>query len=262
MDQPVDIERLLKLRKLTREVANLMTGQLRSHLATLSPLLQPTVVLGEHIRTLQKHTAKGADDALAELRAAYQAIYHKAPFNLQSDFSSPLPMPGGNPEITPVEYAYSTGAGDGSKKIRVTCPLKWVVSYAGTGPDRLRELIPRQADTTGTDLQLCVLHYLVLKITLAKRPGIGRILEALRFPVSVEGSRDFGELPMIHAVCSVSTIRPPDDIIVQSTEISGAPVFEEVVDLAAIARLQDPMREKLMGLVREHGGDLAAEMGA
>lgn len=256
MEQPFDIPTLLKLRKLTREIADYLSGQLRTHLATLSPLLQPPEVLGEHIRSLRKHTAKGADDALAELRAAYQAIYHKGPFNLQSDFSSPLAMPGGKPEITPVEYRYVADDGGEGKRITVTSPLKWVVTYSGMTPDRLVELIPRQADTTGSDLQLCVLHYLVLDLTLRKRPGIGKLLEALRFPIVVHRSEDFGDLPMVHASCPVTTVRPPDDIIIQSTEISGASVFEEVIDLSKIAELADPLRSKLVELVKAQGDAL------
>jgi hypothetical protein len=260
VEHQFDIPRLLKLRKLTRAISEFLGGQLRAHLATLSPLLQPTVVFGEHIRSLLKHTAKGADEALAELREAYQGIYHKPPFKLQSEFSSPLAIPGGRLEITPVEYRYvAKGDGD-AKNITATSPLKWVVSYSGTGPERLRELISRQADMAGTDLQLSVLHYLVLSITVAKRPDIARVLEALRFPITTARSAEFGELPMIHAACPVTTIRPPDDVIIESTEISGMSAFEEVVDVAGIAAMHDPLRHKLVELVKEQAEDLAAEI--
>jgi hypothetical protein len=260
MDQQFDIPRLLKLRKLTREISDLLSRELSERLTTLSDLLQPTVVLGEHIRSIRKHSAKGADQAFAELKTAYKSIYHKPPFKLQSDFSSPVAIPGGRPEISPVEYTYVAKGNGDAKTITVTSPFKWIISYAGNGPERLRELISRQADMAGTDLQLCVLHFLVLDLTLAKRPGLGHLLQALRFPLSSGRSEGFGELPITHASCPVSTLRPPDDVIIQSTEISGMSAFEEVVDLGGIARLQDPLKDKLVELVRSHGDDLAAEL--
>lgn len=51
MNQAFDIPRLSVLRKLTRAVADILTGELKTHLATLTPLIQPRQVFGEFIRT-------------------------------------------------------------------------------------------------------------------------------------------------------------------------------------------------------------------
>ena len=45
-------------------------------------------------------------------------------------------------------------------------------------------------------------------------------------------------------------------MIIESTEISGTPVFEEVVDLDALANMVDPVKKQLVELVRSHGEDL------
>jgi hypothetical protein len=49
----------------------------------------------------------------------------------------------------------------------------------------------------------------------------------------------------------LSTLRPPDRIIVESTEMSGTIQFEEVVDSAAIENIEDPVKKKLAELVAE-----------
>ena len=46
----------------------------------------------------------------------------------------------------------------------------------------------------------------------------------------------------------LSTELPPDEVIIESTEISGQSVFEEVVDVKALQAVRDPMREKLFEL--------------
>jgi len=40
-------------------------------------------------------------------------------------------------------------------------------------------------------------------------------------------------------------VRPADEIIVQSTELSGSPAFEEIVNLEDVVGLSDPLREAL-----------------
>ncbi|MGZ8944182.1 MAG: hypothetical protein ACXW1W_02015 [Methylococcaceae bacterium] len=47
----------------------------------------------------------------------------------------------------------------------------------------------------------------------------------------------------------VKTILPPDELIIQSTELSGMSVFEEVIDLDEINQLTDPYKEHLFELV-------------
>ena len=50
----------------------------------------------------------------------------------------------------------------------------------------------------------------------------------------------------------IKTILPPDELIIQSTELSGMPVFEfeEVIDLDEINQLTDPYKEHLLELAK------------
>jgi len=261
MDQPFDISRLLVLRKVTRGISDLFGARLRRYLGTLSVLIQPRNVFGEHIRsTAKQQSIKGADEAFEQLRGLYMALADASPFNLPRELESPLDVFSTVPEVTPAEYSYVTQVDGQERTISVTSPLKWVLTYSGSSPRRLRELLANQDASTTRDVQHAVLHYLVMHVTLLKRPGVTQILEGLRVPVSAGRMEEFGELPVRFVECPISTIRPPDDVIIQSTEISGTPAFEEVVNIENIVNLQDPLREQLLEVVKSHGEGLLEDV--
>ncbi len=134
-----------------------------------------------------------------------------------------------------------------------------MVFYKDLGLVRLREQVASHARSGGNELQATLLHYLALHLLLARRPGPASLIEALRFGIAPTPSAEFGGLPVIHLTAPLSTVRPPDAVIVQSTTISGAATFEEVVDVAAIGGLRDPLGDRVMALVREHGAGLVDE---
>ncbi len=65
---------------------------------------------------------------------------------------------------------------------------------------------------------------------------------------------------------SSKTLRPEISVLsmmmlsggssVESTEISGRNVFEEVVNVADIVKMRDPLRERLIELVKSHDPNL------
>jgi hypothetical protein len=250
MSQPKSISQLLTLRKLTRAVADHLSQQLRSHLATLAPLINPRNVFGVHLRSTTKQAIKGENEAFEQLQGLYLPLAGSAPFNLRKDLESPLDITNILPEVVPVDYAYEIQDGGQNKTITITSPLKWVLTFSGSGPKRLRDLLAQQKTIVGSDLQQCVLNYLVMHVTLMNRPGVAKLLEALRFPVTTGKMEEFGDLPVTYIECPVTTLRPTNEVILQSTEISGTPAFEEVVDVPGIADMPDPLREKLLEFTR------------
>src|SRR5438067_1507201 len=99
MDTQLDISRLLVLRKLTRAVADLLGGELRGYLATLTPLLHPRHVFGEHVRSAVKQSVKGDHEAYEQLRGLYARLAHATPFNLRKDLDTQLDLPSVQPEL-------------------------------------------------------------------------------------------------------------------------------------------------------------------
>ena len=256
MSQPIDTERLLALRKVTRVISELLETELGDHLRTLSPLVQPRKVFGRHLAGGPKQAVRGESEAFEELRSLYRGLAETKPFQLPMDIESPLEIVQASLEITPAEVAYTANIEQETRSVTLIPPLKWVLSFSGFGPQRLERLIRAQKKATGDELQQCVLHYLVMQVTLSRLPGLLRILEGLRFPIISGETEQFGKLPITFIECAVPTMRPPDEIIIQSTEISGTPTFEEVVDVDRIVSLQDPLQSRLLDLVRQHAAEL------
>jgi hypothetical protein len=249
LDEGFDIAQLLKLRKLTRVIADHLTRELRAHLTTLAPLLNPRHLFGEYIGGGRRLAGKTAEQSLEELRNLYERVHHTKPFNLRSRFDTPITLLSAGLEIQPSTSSYTAKDGDEEKRIIITTPLKWILSFEGFGPSRLNELLAATGDNVGSKLQESVLHYLLLHITLEKRTGVRNLLQALRYKVSTEQLPEYGNLPLVILSAPLNTVRPPDRVMIESTEISGTRQFEEVVDPEALTNIEDPVKKKLSSLI-------------
>lgn len=247
MEERYSIQQLLALRKLTRAISELLRGELLEYLSTLSPLLRPVGILGEYIASTSKATAKGADKVFRDMQGFYETLAGSKAFDISRELKPPIEVSSSTPEIAPVEYAYVAKNERMSKKVTVTSPLKWILFYSGFPPKDLEELIANRAKTSA-DLPQFLLHYVLLHTVATKQPGLGKILEALYFPLTVENFSKFGDLPIICISSPISTSRPPDDVIIESTEISGMAVFEEVANVEDVQKMTQPLKDRLMKL--------------
>lgn len=258
METAFTTKRLLVLRKLTRSVCDLLRGQLKGHLVTMAPVLRPVTVFGEHVQGASKGVVvKGADRAFKEIQAEYEAVAGMKPFGLNRALASPIEVESASLEMQPIEYAHTARTDRDTKGIQVIKPLKWVLYYAGFSPARLRDLL-RDRNRTADEQHRFILHYLLVHQVFAAQPGVLSLLESVRFPVTFERWPEFGGLPItcIHSV--VRTSLPPDDVIIESTEISGSDAFEEVVEVKDIVGLKDGFKEQLLEIVQQHDPELLA----
>ena len=248
MEDLFDISKLLKLRKVTTTISSYLEQELKSHIITLTPLFHPVPIFGEYINGA-KQTVKGSDTTFNELRAAYNNLRQSKVFsNKLDELKSPLDVYGTVLELTPYQYFYKITNNGVDKTIRIKSPLKWVLGFKNQGINQLRELLADQARPRTSDIQICVLHHLVLHSIYSKRQNVTKLLELLHYPVISEPSAEFGNLPLIYISSSVTTTLPPDDLILQSTELSGIPVFEEIINLEDINKITDTFKEKLLEL--------------
>ncbi len=127
-----------------------------------------------------------------------------------------------------------------------------MVSYSDFSPQRLRQLL---ADPNRSDAETArfVLHYCLFHLVVARQSAISQMLDALRFDLYSTRIPEFGELPVTCIASDVPSTLPPDEAIIESTEISGRDVFEEIVDVDAVASLRDPFKDKLLELISSHG---------
>jgi hypothetical protein len=250
-----NIQTLLVLRKLTRTIADTLRTQMVEYLATLTPLLRPKTVLGDYIQGGQKEPARRADKAFKELQALYERVATAKPFNLPRELTPPIDIPVQSLEITPLDYTHVARTESETKTLTVRSPLTWIVSYTGFPPARMLELLAGK--TRSNELQQCVLSYLAIHVVFANQTGVTQILDALHFPVSTGKSPEFGELPLTRISAAVSTARASDDMIIQSAELTGMDAFEEVVSVQDIPALGDPMKDRLLEIVRTQAPELA-----
>jgi hypothetical protein len=250
MDETFSTQRLLALRKLTRAVSDLLRQQMKDYLSTLAPLFRPRHVLGNYVGGSAYESSRTGEKAFKELQELYQSIAQSRTYRLPTELKTPLEVISPLLEMTPVEYTHVATAGSESKTIVITSPLKWVLTYNGFGPGHLAEAIKGERKTD--KLQQLVIHYLMMNTVVSKQSGLSEIMEALHFPLSVERLDAYGDLPITYVSSSISTVRPPDELLIESTEISGMNAFEEIVKPEDMDKLRDPLRERLMDLSREY----------
>ncbi len=253
MDTSYPAQELLALRKLTRAVGEVVLPQMREYVSTLAPLFRPRSVLGEHIQGTTKEPVKSADQAFKELKDLYEAIGTKPPFNLPRDLQSPLMQMSWSLELTPWEYVHAAKTESGTKAITVRCPFKFVVTYSGYSPQRLRELLASPSRNEDV-LQQYVLHYLAMRVVVSRQAGLAKVLDTLHFPLESDRLPGLGDLPITVIRSSISTSLPPDGLVIESTELSGRDAFEEIINVEDVANLRDPFKDRLNEVVKSPEG--------
>lgn len=255
MEENYSLPRLLTLRKLTRAVTEVLRGQMRDYLTTIAPLLRPKSVLGEYLKSSARETVPGASAAFKELQNLYETVAKNKPFMLNKELESSIDIMSATIEITPMEYVHEAAADNLSKTITITSPLQSILTYTGYGPAKLKELLADRYRAP-EKVQEFIVHYLALHVAIKRQPGLSQMLAALHFPLTTLRLPEFGELPITCLTSAITTIRPPDSVLIESTEFSGLDAFEEVVSLADIASLRDALKERLTEIAKTHGETL------
>src|SRR5262245_5353060 len=250
-----NIQSLLTLRKLTRAITDVVRVQMTEYLKTLTPLMRPQVVLGEYIHGGQKEPTRKADKAFKDLQSLYETVAASKPFHLPRELNPPLDFPRVGLEIAPLDYIHVIQSGAEGRRIKVRCPLTWVLTYTDFPPNRLQELLETKGRDAG-EVQRFVISYLVLHLLRTSEPGLTQIFDALHFPITTAKLPQFGDLPITQIGVPIATTRPSDEVVIESAELTGMDAFEEVVKVEDIARLGDPLRERLLDIARQQTPEL------
>lgn len=204
-----------------------------------------------------KEAVKGADKSFHELEDLYGTVAKKRPYDLGIGLTPPLPINTSALEIFPFDYPYSVRTEKQAKKVMVTAPLTWILTYAGFPLSRLRALVA-DPNRSREELQRVLTHHLLLHVVLDRKDGLRSLLSALNFNVRTETVPEFGELPLTIVTSAVRTERPPDDVILESTDLSGVDATEEIVTLTNVAGIPDARRARLLEIL---GSESAAGEG-
>lgn len=252
------IDKLIRLRKLTKIVSEQLRNKLTQHLNTLKPLFNLANSFGEYIRGQSNTKVATADRDFNALKDRYRALIRTKPFLELTELGNHLDIFSTSVEIGDFSYQHIAKRNGQEKTITITSPMKWILSYKYLGIDALSNLVGGQKIPGGVDLKEGILHYLALN-AIVQKPEFKSLLEDLQFPINSTEIPQFGKLPITYLSCPISTTLPSDDILIDTTEISGTAAFEEVVDIDNIIHLQDSFKIFVLEIVRNHDPSLIAD---
>jgi hypothetical protein len=249
-DPSITLDRLLKLRRATRALADFLEGELRGYLDTLAPLLRPKRLLGNLIQGESTETYYDSERAFQELQQLWAKVSER-PFRLRPHLTSPIPAIRVKLELSRWEELWT--APSGGKKLWVSSPLSWVLSYPGACRlDSMNKMLAGDEERNETEMHQFVLNACILHLLLERTPGIPKLLAGLRYAVEVRRVAALGELPLVLVRSEIPSVRPSPQVMIDAAELAGLGTFEEVLDAGAARSLRDPLRARLEEVLAEH----------
>ena len=252
MPLDLDASKLLSLHGLTRDVSAACLKQLKAHLETLAPLFRPRRLLGDHMEGAGKEGVAGADKNLAELQELYRKVAVK-PFDLRPELKAPLESVATQFQFHEWEYGHAAKTPKGWEQIRVTAPLTWVVTFASPySINTLADVVAGNAARDTDAVRSFVLNSCLMAELIRKFPALTDLLAGLRYKVETRRSPQLGDLPLVTISAPFQTARPSDDLVVMAAGLAGGASFNEVLDLASVANLADPIRDETLKILSQH----------
>lgn len=243
----LDLNQMAPLRNASQLISQFLRHKVESYFEPLNLLFAPKRVLGEYLEGFSRESVRGAEKNFAILAEKYAKACN-ATFHIPGKLKSPVPTIRHKLKIYPWEYPYQIG-GDPDQTITISSPVKWVLTY--DYPYTLSNVL--KAKRKGEKLQpdetkQFVINTLTLWLLLSKEAGLKQILADLRFPISEEKSSVAGDLPFIVIGSSVQSFIPQDELIQTVTQLSGKPVFEELIDLDSVTGITDHLADQLQAM--------------
>ncbi len=250
-DPSITLDRLLKLRRATRALADFLEAELRGHLDTLAPLLRPKRLLGDTIAGESTESTHESAQAFRELSELYHRVRER-PFKLRPNLlTSPLAAIRVKVELSRWETAWT--APDGRKRLWVASPLTWVLSYPGAcRADSLGRMLAGEEPRNEAEIHQFIVNAGILHLLLERTPGLAKLFAGLRFVLESRRVPELGDLPLPTVRSVIPSVRPSAQVMIDAAELAGLGTFEEVIDPAAASALEDPLRTRVERVLAEH----------
>ncbi len=237
-------EEFLSLRQATDKIAGSLKKRLTAHLSVLKPLFIPRKLLGTYIQSASSDDVVGSDKAFARLQQLYAAISEN-PFGLRKKLVPPLPAISNQIEYVPFQYTVQFSE-EGVKTVTITSPTRYILSYESKCPiNRLKGMVSGTESRHPEDLKQSLINHLCMGIMLEQFPELKELLQDLRYDVEIRKIDELGGLPVVILSVPLKTFLPSDEFIIQVTQLSGVPAFQEIIDLDAVENMGDPLKDIL-----------------
>jgi hypothetical protein len=248
--QSMSLDELLELRGLTERISGFLHKRLKGHLATLSSMLGPARVFGKYVGG--REPVARSDEAVAQLAEKYKQVCGGT-FDLKQELDeNVLTSIGGTIEVYPYEYSFEAKGAKASKVVSMTSSVRWVVTYASEySLAQLRTLMFGPGDRRSAAVRQFVVNALAFQVVLGRNPGISQILKDLRYDVSTQPLQGLEKLPMVSMSLPLPSFRPPDDLLLTAIRLSGVAGFIELIDPAAVQKIEDPLRAQVEALTQQ-----------
>src|SRR5688572_8095826 len=248
LEKPLTFQELPARRRITESISQSLQQRLGSYLDTLKPVLAPERIFGRHVGG--KMDVLSADKAVTQVKQAYAEVAGK-PLDLPREFEPDwLTQTGGRLELHRVEYMHEAGSGPAKKPIRITSPVRWILTYgSAVTPLQALQIIGGKEREPAGGLKQYVVNALVMQVMLARNPGLVDLFTDLRFELRTDHFPEAGKLPFATIVSCIPSFRPADELILAATEFSGVPAFIELVDMDAVEAMRDPLKQRIEALM-------------
>ncbi len=240
----LDNQQFIRLRKNTEKIAEILDKRLKEHLNILRPLFTPRKLLGSYIKSVNMGDVPGSDKAFAELQEQYAAVCEK-PFGLPKKLQIPLsPI---SSQLNAVPFKYSIYIADSKEKAtNITAAARWILSYKSECPyNRLKAMLSGAETRQPDDIKQSLIEHLTMVLLFKYFKALTQLFQDLRYEIIIQKLEDLGGFPVVILKAPIESFLPPDDFILNVTQLSGIPAFQEIIDLDAVEKMPDLLRETL-----------------
>jgi len=239
----LDNQAFISLRQKSELISGHLTKRLNEHLKILRPLFFPKKILGAYLKTASMADVPGANVAFTELKNEFESVAGPM-FGISGRLKSPLPSM--DSQLMAVPYQYQLN-GEGGAATKIISPVKWVVSYTcECNIETLTGVAAGREKRQESFLRESLIAHLVFVIFIRKFAALKKLITDLRYDIEIETSDDLGGLPLVVLTTPIQTFLPTDDFITQIAQLSGVPVFNEMIDPESLESLADPFRDSLL----------------
>jgi hypothetical protein len=244
------IDDVLELRGITERISAFVSRRLRDHLATLAPLLAPGKVFGKHVGA--RESIARSDEAFAELAENYKQARGNQ-FELKPELDDEVMTSVGHElQIYPYEYTHEAQGSKGPRKISMTSPARWVVTYGSEYS--LSQVLAMPRGSVGRkshQFRQFVVNALAFQVVLGRNPSVLQMLKDLRWEIGTSNLPGLESLPLLTFGIRLPSFRPADDLLDTAIRLSGVPAFIELIDREAVRRIEDPLMIQIESLFQE-----------
>ena len=242
----LDNQAFISLRQKSELISGHLTKRLNEHLKVLRPLFFPKKILGAYLKTASMTDVHGANVAFTELKNEFE-MFAAPTFGINGRLKSPLPPM--DSQLMAVPYQYNLKGQEGSPSTKIISPVKWVISYAcDCNIETLTGVASGREKRQESFIQESLIAHLVFVIFIRKFTALRKLITDLRYEIEIETNDELGGLPLVVLTTPIETFLPTDEFITQISQLSGVPVFNEMIDPESLEFLVDPFRDSLLAL--------------